>query len=381
MNKITFLVLHLGYGGIPTSTINTANALSQKYNVEIISIYNLKNNQTNLIAKKVEVRYLYNGEPNREELYNYLKHFKLFKTFKEALKSIKILYLKKHLMIKEIKNNNSKIIVGTESFISKLLSIYKNKDTIAIAIEHRYHNNNSKYLNILKNKYLNIDYLFTLTKDMQKDYERIITNPNMIIKWVPNMIIIPKEEVLKTKENNIISISRLHPGKKVGDLVDIFTKTKKTKQFFIIGDGEEYHNIEEKINNLKLYKKVKLLGYQNQESIHKYLNESKILVMASKTEGLPMVILEALSLKLPCIAYDIPGLKDLIIDGENGFLIKENDQKTFARKIDLLLTDKKLYAYMQNKAYQKALEYTSVEVIKKWDEVIKKYLKEEQDEK
>lgn len=381
MNKITFLVLHLGYGGIPTSTINTANALSQKYNVEIISIYNLKNNQTNLIVKKVEVRYLYNGEPNREELYNYLKHFKLFKTFKEALKSIKILYLKKHLMIKEIKNNNSKIIVGTESFISKLLSIYKNKDTIAIAIEHRYHNNNSKYLNILKNKYLNIDYLFTLTKDMQKDYERIITNPNMIIKWVPNMIIIPKEEVLKTKENNIISISRLHPGKKVGDLVDIFTKTKKTKQFFIIGDGEEYHNIEEKINNLKLNKKVKLLGYQNQERIHKYLNESKILVMASKTEGLPMVILEALSLKLPCIAYDIPGLKDLIIDGENGFLIKENDQKTFARKIDLLLTDKKLYAYMQNKAYQKALKYTSVEVIKKWDEVIKKYLKEEQDEK
>ncbi len=373
MNKITFLVLHLGYGGIPTSTINTANALSQKYNVEIISIYNLKNNQTNLIAKKVEVRYLYNGEPNREELYNYLKHFKLFKTFKEALKSIKILYLKKHLMIKEIKNNNSKIIVGTESFISKLLSIYKNKDTIAIAIEHRYHNNDSKYLNILKNKYLNIDYLFTLTKDMQKDYERIITNPNIII--------IPKEEVLKTKENNLISISRLHPGKKVGDLVDIFTKTKKTKQFFIIGDGEEYHNIEEKINNLKLNKKVKLLGYQNQESIHKYLNESKILVMASKTEGLPMVILEALSLKLPCIAYDIPGLKDLIIDGENGFLIKENDQKTFARKIDLLLTDKKLYAYMQNKAYQKALEYTAVEVIKKWDEVIKKYLKEEQDEK
>ncbi len=375
-NKITFFVLHLGYGGIPTATINSANALSQKYPVEIVSLYNLKNNQANLVDKKIKIRYLYNGEPNRQEFINYLKHFKLFKTFKEGLKSIKILYLKKHLMIKEIKNNNSKIMVGTESFISEKLSQYKNKDTILIAIEHRYHNNDSKYLNILKNKYLNIDYLFALTKTLKKDYEKIITNPSINIKWVPNMLNITNDNFSNTKENNIISVSRMHPGKRVSDLIDIFANTKKTNMFFIIGDGVEFANIASKINTLNLKNKIKLLGYQNQENIQKYLRNSKILVMASKTEGLPMVILEAMALKIPCIAYDIPGINDLIIDGENGFLIKEGKENEFAQKIDSLLMDSKLYSFMQNKAYEKALEYTPNEVIKKWEEVIKKYLKE-----
>lgn len=375
-NKITFFVLHLGYGGIPTATINSANALSQKYPVEIVSLYNLKNNQANLVDKKIKIRYLYNGEPNRQEFINYLKHFKLFKTFKEGLKSIKILYLKKHLMIKEIKNNNSKIMVGTESFISEKLSQYKNKDTILIAIEHRYHNNDSKYLNILKNKYLNIDYLFALTKTLKKDYEKIITNPSINIKWVPNMLNITNDNFSNTKENNIISVSRMHPDKRVSDLIDIFANTKKTNMFFIIGDGVEFANIASKINTLNLKNKIKLLGYQNQENIQKYLRNSKILVMASKTEGLPMVILEAMALKIPCIAYDIPGINDLIIDGENGFLIKEGKENEFAQKIDLLLMDSKLYSFMQNKAYEKALEYTPNEVIKKWEEVIKKYLKE-----
>ena len=48
-NKITFLLLHLGYGGIETAVINTANSLCDKYDVELVSFYKLNKNQTNKV--------------------------------------------------------------------------------------------------------------------------------------------------------------------------------------------------------------------------------------------------------------------------------------------------------------------------------------------
>ncbi len=49
---------------------------------------------------------------------------------------------------------------------SALLSKYGNDNSVKIAQEHHYHNNNKRYINILKNKYYNIDYLFALTKKL-----------------------------------------------------------------------------------------------------------------------------------------------------------------------------------------------------------------------
>ena len=88
VKKITFLMLHLGIGGIETSTINTANALSKKYEVELVSLYNLKNNQLNKLNKKVKVKFLYNGEPNKQEFINASKSKNILLTIKEGIKAI-----------------------------------------------------------------------------------------------------------------------------------------------------------------------------------------------------------------------------------------------------------------------------------------------------
>ena len=60
INKIDFLVLHLGYGGIESATIDNANALCDKYDVEIVSFYHLERNQEFKLNKKIKLKYLYN---------------------------------------------------------------------------------------------------------------------------------------------------------------------------------------------------------------------------------------------------------------------------------------------------------------------------------
>ena len=69
MKKITFLMLHLGYGGAEQAVIAQANLLVEKYNVEIISFYKLYENPAFEVDPRIEIKYLTeNVKPNREEI-------------------------------------------------------------------------------------------------------------------------------------------------------------------------------------------------------------------------------------------------------------------------------------------------------------------------
>lgn len=372
-NRIKFLLLHLGYGGIETATINSANALSKYYDVELVSFYNLKNNQLEKINDKVKVKFLYDGEPNRQELYSALKSKNIIKILREGIKSAKILFLKKVLIIKEIVNDCSSTFVSTRMDFSVLLSKYGSKSQTKIAQEHLHHNNNKKYINTIKYKYQNIDYLFALTKCLKKDYEKFLKyNKHTKVVLVPNMLLDNNAKETNLKSKNIISVGRLHEGKKIDELITIFSKLKNKKsKFYIIGDGDEYKNLENQIDELKLANRVFLLGYKNRDEIEKYLTESSIFVMASISEGLPMVLLEAMNSGVPCIAYETEsGINDIITDNKDGYIIKNRSEKHFIEKLDLLLSDNKKLSELSKNAKLKANKFKEPEVIKVWKKVL-----------
>lgn len=372
-NQITFLNLHLGYGGIETSTINSANTLSEKYDVEIISLYNLTDNQEKLLNKNIKVKYLYNGGPNKKELIRAIKSKNIFSCIKESFKAIKILYLKKALIIKSILECDSKFIVSTRWEFSKLLSIYKPNDAIAIAQEHHHHNNKKKYIKILSEEYMGIDYLFALNKSLEKDYKLFLkSNENTKIVVVPNMVI-QSQTISDLNNKNIISVGRLHPGKRISEIVKMIPKLKNVGDFYIIGDGEDYTKIEELIKELSLTKKVKLLGYKNREEIEKYYQKSSVFVMASESEGLPMVLIEAMSSGLPCVAYETDcGVDDIIDNNENGYIVKNRNEKEYIEKLDELLGNPKKLKEFGKNAKQKANKFSPSEVFKKWEKILTK---------
>lgn len=374
MKKITFLVLHLGYGGIETATINTANSLSDKYDIEIMSFYNLDNNQANKLNSKIRVKYLYNGNPNKEEFLKSLHNHKIINTLKEGIKASKILLKKRIKVIKYIKNCKSDYIVSTRCEFSTLLSKYGNNNTVKIAQEHRYHNNDKKYINTIKNKYNNIDYLFALTKCLYNDYKEFLkNNKHTKVELVPNMLYeIPKCNS-KLDKKNIITISRLDYGKKNDDIIKSFSKIKESNwKLYIIGDGKEFNNLKKLINDLNLKNKVILTGYKNKEEINKYMLDSSLFLMASITEGLPMVLLEAMSYGIPCIAYDVPsGVNDIIEDGRNGYIIKNRNELEYIKRIEEVINDSKLRNNLGTNAKEKSKEFSKEKIVKIWKNILK----------
>lgn len=374
MKKITFLVLHLGYGGIETATINTANSLCDKYDIEIMSFYNLDNNQANKLNSKIKIKYLYNGNPNKEEFLKSLHNHKIINTLKEGIKASKILLKKRIKVIKYIKNCKSDYIVSTRCEFSTLLSKYGNNNTVKIAQEHRYHNNDKKYINTIKNKYNNIDYLFALTKCLYNDYKEFLkNNKHTKVELVPNMLYeIPKCNS-KLDKKNIITISRLDYGKKNDDIIKSFSKIKESNwKLYIIGDGKEFNNLKKLINDLNLNNKVILTGYKNKEEINKYMLDSSLFLMASITEGLPMVLLEAMSYGIPCIAYEVPsGVNDIIEDGRNGYIIKNRNELEYIKRIEEVINDSKLRNKLGLNAKEKAKEFSKEKIVNIWKNILK----------
>lgn len=373
-NKLSFLLLHLGYGGIESSTINTANSLCDKYEIELIVFYNLNKNQANKIDNRIKVKYLYNGGPNKEEFINSIKLHKYFKTLKEGFKAISILIKKKILVINAIVNNDSKYLVSTRWDFGILLNKYGSKSVIKIAQEHHYHNNDKKYLNVLKYKYNNIDYIFALTKTLEEDYKELLAkNKHTKVVLVPNMLYDIPDKTSNLKEKNIITVSRLDYGKKNDDIIRAFAKlNNKDYKLYIIGDGKEFDNLNKLVYDLDLKDRVILTGYKDKKEIEKYMLKSNLFLMASLTEGLPMVLLEAMSYGVPCIAYETAsGVSDIIKNNKNGYIIKNRDEELYISMINKIINNEKLRKEMGESAKNTARQFSKEEVTKIWLNILK----------
>ena len=111
---------------------------------------------------------------------------------------------------------------------------------------------------------------------------------------------------------------------------------------------------------------VKLLGYQ--PVIERYVRASDVVLSASKREGLPFNIIEAMLAKRPVVASINRGHRELISDGENGFMT--NDQTEFVEDIVKLYQDKALYEKIAEKAFENVQSYTIIATMEEVKQIL-----------
>ena len=105
----------------------------------------------------------------------------------------------------------------------------------------------------------------------------------------------------------------------------------------IIGEGGEFASLEELITNLKIQNRVKMIGKVENNLISEYLKTSNLFIQASDYEGLPHSILEAINYEVPILSTEVGGCKDLLDNGDRGFIISSPQNKQqIAEKIDYI---------------------------------------------
>jgi glycosyltransferase involved in cell wall biosynthesis len=141
---------------------------------------------------------------------------------------------------------------------------------------------------------------------------------------------------LSERRNLIGYIGRLSGEKGVLNLAMAIPKVlekNKDVKFLIIGDGQLRQEIQEYIDAHALKNNAKVLGWIPHKDLPAYLNELKLLVLPSSTEGLPGIILEAMSCGTPVLATPVGGIPDVISDEETGFLLEKNSSRCIAENI------------------------------------------------
>ncbi|MHA1249445.1 MAG: glycosyltransferase family 4 protein [Candidatus Helarchaeota archaeon] len=167
------------------------------------------------------------------------------------------------------------------------------------------------------------------------------------------------EKVKKDKKKNqIIFIGRLIPEKRIFILIKALKLIKDPLKLLIIGIGPQKDRLKEIIMKENIHD-IKYLGLQNYKYIVRYLSESLIFVLPSIREGQGIVFLESMAAMTPVIGvykYD-SGVKDIIKNNFNGFLVKKDDVNELAEKIKELIDDDKKYKKFQKNGYQFAVHY------------------------
>lgn len=368
MKKITILSLHLNYGGVEKAITNLANMLTNNYKVEIICVYQIIDKPVFKLDDRVEIKYLLdNIQPNREKLKDAIKRRNLINIFKEGLKSIKVLYLRKKRMVAFIKNCNSDIIISSRLLFTEWLSKYGNHNTIKIAQEHSHHNDNGKYIKKVIKSCVNIDYFMPVSKELTRFYESKLTGKTKCV-YIPHALDNYEYKLSNLKEPNLISIGRLSPEKGFLDLIEIFFEIKDKypeAKLHIVGDGIKKNEILNKINEYDLLDNVVMHGFQRKEYINKLLSESSIYLMSSYEESFGIVLLEASIHGLPLIAFSsAQGANEIIKNEYNGYLIKNRDHKKFSEIVIKLLSDYQKRIKIGKNSYESAKKY-KYEVIEK----------------
>ena len=121
---------------------------------------------------------------------------------------------------------------------------------------------------------------------------------------------------------NLLIISRLVIQKNINIVIEAMELLdNKNVKLSIIGEGGEFNKLEGVIHELNLQNRVQLLGKIDNNKISQFLLTADIFIQASDYEGLPHSVLEAINYEIPILSTEVGGCKDLLNDGERGFII------------------------------------------------------------
>ena len=186
---------------------------------------------------------------------------------------------------------------------------------------------------------------------------------------IPNPITAPSSEVSPLSDKVILAVGRLDNQKNFPGLIDIWALIAKDYpdwKLRIVGEGYTDTRILQKVKEYSLEGQFELCPFTNNVQEH-YLSSS-IFTMTSDFEGFGLVLVEAESMGLPLVSYACPcGPRDIIRDGQDGFLVERGDMKTFAARLRQLIEDEELRRRMGQAAKVNSQRFSLDNVMKQWE--------------
>lgn len=203
------------------------------------------------------------------------------------------------------------------------------------------------------------------------------------ITVVHNGVIVPKKIHLfeKEKTKTLIFLGAISRDKGIEDALKIFSLLKQTEgdkwRFWVVGKaGDKYlKQLKLLIKKLQIEKQTTLYGYVNENKKFELLSKAHLLITPSVREGWGLVVIEAGAVGTPTVGYNVPGLRDSIVDGKTGILCMPAPEGC-VKEIIALMKDTKKYKTMQVNCKKWSERFKWVKAVSSSIKIVSKVMKD-----
>jgi glycosyltransferase involved in cell wall biosynthesis len=144
---------------------------------------------------------------------------------------------------------------------------------------------------------------------------------------------------------------------------------QKDSYVFIGGDGPLKEDIKILLTAEKISNHVDLRGWISHDDLPKYLNQLRLLVLPSYTEGLPNIMLEAMACGTPVLATPVGAIPDVIREGETGFIMEDNSPECIAENVIRALNSPDLARIAENGRHLVLENFTFEKTVRRWEKM------------
>lgn len=184
---------------------------------------------------------------------------------------------------------------------------------------------------------------------------------------IPNMLTIQPKKVNNYAVKRVISAGRYMSEKGFDRLLEAWHHLDSNFydwQLLIFGNGDR-HVYQTIVDKFEMNDRVHLMPATT--DIAAEFSKSSIYVMSSRYEGFGLVLAEAMICGLPCIAFDCPyGPREIIKNGEDGFLVKDGDITELTQRIEFLMSQEQLRQIMGQQAIRNIARYQPEYIMPRW---------------
>lgn len=227
------------------------------------------------------------------------------------------------------------------------------------------------------------DWLVVQTQSI-KDYfpESIQKKTSIIYNPVNDEVFSLPQPSLKGRGedrlNRIISVGRLYPQKNQAMMIRAFAKVAAEFpdwQLVIYGEGPLRESLELIVDSLELQDRVLLPG--RTEHVVEELNKSKIFCMSSDYEGMSNAMIEAVCVGLPIVTTNVSGVKELVKDRENGFVVPCGDVDAMSSALYSVIKDSILLCAFADNSLKKRNSFSLDSIVFEWMTLIERIINKE----
>ena len=302
--------------------------------------------------------------------------------FKNNLKVLKKFYKSSYyqkVIDDAIKENGYEVIVGVAGYYSELIAQVKSKNVIKVGWQH---NSFEAYFRNKKKYYWHQDKLF---KDVISKLDEYIVLTNydkqkLKNEWNVNCITIYNPRSFESKEKSplnekcFLAAGRLTYAKGYDKLIKafkIFNKENKDWKLKIVGNGDQKDYLNKLIIDNKLERFITIDNFT--DNIKSYFMNSSALTLSSRWEGMPMIMLESLEMGVPIIAYDIPVVREIIKQDQEGIIANDKSIESYASALKKFAKDEDKIKIMGKYAEEKSKMFSISNILAQWNMLIAKW--------